>query len=61
MKMKNCDTLDYKIDCDNNISTVDNLFCKDVIKPNLKLICKEECQEGYIKQNGKCFECEGNR
>jgi hypothetical protein len=60
-KMKTCDVLDYKIDCDNKNSTVQNIFCNDVEKPDLKRICKDKCEEGYIKLYDKCVECDGNK
>lgn len=59
--MKNCDILDYKIDCENNNVTLENLFCNEVTKPNLSDICKQECPKGYISQNGLCLPCQGNK
>jgi hypothetical protein len=41
--------------------TVENPFCNEVEKPDLKQICKEECEEGYSKVDGKCVECDGNK
>jgi hypothetical protein len=58
---KDCDTLDYKIDCENKTITVNNLFCNDVNRPDIKAICKEECETGYVKVDGRCVQCDGNR
>jgi hypothetical protein len=58
--MKECNQNDYIINCDAKNVTLINSFCLEKTKPNIADFCKNECDVGYIREEGQCKACKPN-